>query len=197
VTTELADPPDTAPTDPPPTDPAHDFEALVAATGDRMLQTALLLTGDRQAAEDLVQSTFAQVYSRWRLVARADNPVAYVRTILTRQFLSERRRRRVREVPLTHDLDAPARHSDPTVRLSLLEALATLPPQDRAVLVLRFFHDLSFAEVGQQTGLSETASRTRAHRALARLRTRFPNLADTPDTPDTTDPTDPADDPAR
>lgn len=70
------------------------FEELVAATADRMLRTAVLLTGDRHAAEDLVQSTFAQVFARWRLVERAENPVAYTRTILTRQFLSDRRRRR-------------------------------------------------------------------------------------------------------
>jgi RNA polymerase sigma-70 factor (sigma-E family) len=154
------------------------FEDLVAATGDRMLRTAVLLTGDRHAAEDLVQSAYAQAFARWRLVSRADSPAAYTRAILTRLFLSDRRRKRVPELPLLDGVDAPAAPADPALRLSLLEALATLPPLDRAVLVLRYFHDLPVAEVATQTRLSESACRTRASRALARLRTHFPDLED-------------------
>jgi RNA polymerase sigma-70 factor (sigma-E family) len=154
------------------------FEEFVVATGDRMLRTAVLLTGDRHAAEDLVQSAYAQAFSRWRLVSRADNPAAYTRMILTRLFLSDRRRKRVRELPLLEGADAPTTSGDPSLRLSLVDALGTLPPRDRAVLVLRYFHDLPVAEVADQTGLSESACRTRASRALARLRTHFPDLAD-------------------
>lgn len=157
---------------------AASFEEFVVATGDRMLRTAVLLTGDRHAAEDLVQSAYAQAFARWRLVARADNPTAYTRAILTRLFLSDRRRKRVRELPLLAGADAPATTTDPALRLSLVEALGTLPPTDRAVLVLRYFHDLPVAEVADQVGLSESACRTRASRALARLRTHFPDLAD-------------------
>jgi RNA polymerase sigma-70 factor (sigma-E family) len=153
------------------------FEEFVAATGDRMLRTAVLLTGDRHAAEDLVQSAYAQAFARWRLVSRAENPVAYTRTMLTRLFLADRRRKRVPELPLLSDLDAPAPSADPALRLSLLDALATLAPLDRTVLVLRYFGDLPVAEVADQTGLSETACRSRASRALARLRTQFPDLA--------------------
>ena len=72
----------------------------------------------------------------------------------------------------------PTTSGDPSLRLSLVDALGTLPPLDRAVLVLRYFHDLPVAEVADQTGLSESACRTRASRALARLRTHFPDLAD-------------------
>jgi RNA polymerase sigma-70 factor (sigma-E family) len=154
------------------------FEELVHATGDRMLRTAVLLTGDRQAAEDLVQSAYAQAFARWRLVIRADNPAAYTRAILTRLFLADRRRKRVPELPLLDGADAAAPQANPTLRVSLLEALGTLPPLDRAVLVLRYFHDLPGAEIAAQTGLSESACRTRASRALARLRAQFPDLAD-------------------
>lgn len=154
------------------------FEELVVATGDRMLRTAVLLTGDRHLAEDLVQSAYAQAFARWRLVARADNPVAYVRTILMRLFLSDRRRRRVGEVPWEPGADVAAAPADPALRLLLLEALGTLPRKDRAVLVLRYFDDLPFAEVADQLGLSPAACRTRASRALARLRTHFPDLAE-------------------
>lgn len=170
--TDLADQPVTAAPRP------ESFEDLVAATGDRMLRTAVLLTGDRHAAEDLVQSTYAQVFARWRLVSRADNPAAYTRTILTRLFLSDRRRKRVPELPLLDGADGPAPPDDPALRLSLVQALGTLPPLDRAVLVLRYFHDLPVDEVAAQTGLSSSACRTRASRALARLRTHFPDLED-------------------
>ena len=154
------------------------FEAFVVATGDRMLRTAVLLTGDRHLAEALVQSAYAQAFARWRLVSRAESPAAYTRTILTRLFLSDRRRKRVPELPMLDGVDAATEPADPTLRLSLLDALATLSPRDRAVLVLRYFHDLPVAEVAAQTGLSESACRTRASRALARLRTHFPDLAD-------------------
>lgn len=154
------------------------FEDLVAATGDRMLRTAVLLTGNRHEAEDLVQNAYAQTFARWRLVVRAENPAAYVRTILVRQFVSGRRRRRVAEHPLLPGADRSEPATDPALRLSLLEALATLPPTDRAVLVLRYFHDLPVAETAEQVGLSQSACRTRASRALARLRTHFPDLAD-------------------
>src|SRR3954466_13660994 len=103
------------------------FEEFVVATGDRMLRTAVLLTGDRHAAEDLVQSAYAQAFARWRLVSRADNPAAYTRTILTRLFLADRRRKRVPELPLLEGADAAAPAADPALRLSLLDALATLP----------------------------------------------------------------------
>jgi RNA polymerase sigma-70 factor (sigma-E family) len=170
--TDLRDEPATAVRRP------ESFEDFVAATGDRMLRTAVLLTGDRHSAEDLVQSAYAQAYARWRLVSRAENPAAYTRTILTRLFLSDRRRKRVPELPLLNGADTPAAPADPVLRMSLLEALATLPAQDRAVLVLRYFHDLPVADVAAQTGLSGSACRTRASRALARLRTHFPDLAD-------------------
>src|SRR3954465_12298459 len=126
------------------------FEEFVVATGDRMLRTAVLRPGDRHTAEDLVQSAYAQAFARWRLVSRADNPTAYTRAILTRLFLSDRRRKRVRELPLFEGADAPATGADPALRLSLVEALGTLPPVDRAVLVLRYFHDLPVAEVADQ-----------------------------------------------
>jgi RNA polymerase sigma-70 factor (sigma-E family) len=155
------------------------FEELVHATGERMLRTAVLLCGDRHRAEDLVQSAYATALARWRLVARAEHPAAYVRTILTRTYLAEQRRRRVVELPL--ETDAPARADDTALRLSLLQALDALPPLDRAVVVLRYWEDLSVARTAEQLGITENACRTRASRALARLRTLHPDLAPTPE----------------
>jgi RNA polymerase sigma-70 factor (sigma-E family) len=152
------------------------FEDFVLATGDRMLRTAMLLTGDRHAADDLVQSAYAAAFARWRLVSRAENPVAYTRQILTRLFLSDRRRKRVTELPL--EADAAARDTDPALRLSLLDALATLPALDRAVLVLRYFEDLPVSETAAQLSMTDSACRTRTSRALARLRATFPDLVE-------------------
>jgi RNA polymerase sigma-70 factor (sigma-E family) len=154
------------------------FEELVAATGDQLLRTAALLTGNRDSAEDLVQATYARVFARWRHVSRADNPAAYASTVLTRLFISDKRRRRLREVPWRQGHDPAARAADPSLSVSVLGALTTLPPLDRAVLVLRYYNDLSFNDVAGQLGISSGACRTRASRALARLRVRFPDLAE-------------------
>lgn len=154
------------------------FEEFVHATADRLLRSAVLLCRDRHRAEDLLQTTYAIVFSRWKLVARADNPHAYTRTILTRTFLSENRRKRVTELPLQDGADVgSAAGPDPTLRLTLVDALAQLPPLDRAVLVLRFWEDLSIADTARNLDISETACRTRSSRALARLRAAFPDLA--------------------
>lgn len=155
------------------------FEEFVHSTGDRMTRTAVLLCGDRERAQDLVQSAYATAYARWRLVARADHPLAYVRTILTRIYLAEQRRSRVTEVALETDAAAPTRDAD--LRLSLLAALATLPPMDRAVVVLRYWEDLTVAQTADQLGITESACRTRSSRALARLRALHPTLADPED----------------
>lgn len=163
------------------------FEEFVHATGDRMLRTAVLLCGDRHQAEDLVQSAYATAFARWKLVSRADNPVAYTRQILTRTFLSEKRRKRVAEIPLEYGGDRAAPGPDPTRRLALLAALAGLPRMDRAVLVLRYWEDLTVAETADQLGITESACRTRSSRALARLRTHYPDLSDHPDHSDPED----------
>ena len=167
-------------------DETHDaapvtFEAFVAATGARLLRSAVLLTTDRHDAEDLVQTTYGLVFARWRLVRQANDPVAYVRTMQLRAFLNDKRRKRVSTVPLLPDVDTDVVHDESggnELRLSLLDALRSLPPQDRALLVLRYFEDLPVGVVADRLGMSEGACRTRASRALARLRTQFPDLDD-------------------
>ncbi|MEZ5194523.1 MAG: sigma-70 family RNA polymerase sigma factor [Nocardioides sp.] len=166
-----------------------DFEEFVVCAGPRLFSTALLLTGDRPRAEDLTQTAFARVFSRWRLAASADEPLAYARTILLRCFLSERRRRRVAEVSGS-TLPEPSQHRQVTraaplpvdevvaLRRTLLDALAALSTDDRAVLVLRFWEDLGVGETASLLNITEGACRTRTRRALRRLRTQFPTLED-------------------
>ena len=148
------------------------FADFVRATGTQLHRAALLLTGDHHLAEDLTQATYAKVFASWRRVSATDNPVAYARTTLLNTFLSHRRLRRNSEQPvdlsLATQLEAPG--LDHATRLDLLAALAVLPALDRAVVVLRYWEDRSVADVAIDLGLTETTVRTRARRALQRLR---------------------------
>lgn len=156
------------------------FEEFVAATAPRMQRAAYLLCGDHHLAEDLTQATYAKVFAHWRTVSRADNPVAYTRTVLTRTFLSQRRRRSSGETPVEQlgDSRSSMPSPDSDTRLDLLAALAELSPADRTVVVLRYWEDLSVAETARLLDLTESACRARSKRALDRLRRHFPDLSD-------------------
>ncbi|GAA1534201.1 SigE family RNA polymerase sigma factor [Nocardioides humi] len=152
---------------------AEEFTAFVRATGTQLHQAAMLLTGDHHLAEDLTQATYAKVFTRWRRVQAAESPVAYARTTLLNTFLSHRRLRRNGERPTDladADVGPPLVDGDPALRVDLLAALAGLPPLDRAVVVLRYWEDRSVADTAADLGISESAVRTRARRALLRLR---------------------------
>ena len=146
-------------------------------TGTQLHQAAMLLTGDHHLAEDLTQTTYAKVFVSWRRVQAADSPLAYARTTLLNTFLSHRRLRRSGERPGDLTPHDEGHEPDPGTRLDLLEALRTLAPLDRAVVVLRDGEDRSVAETAADLGLTETTVRTRARRALQRLRP----LVDTPE----------------
>lgn len=167
------------------------FEELVEHTGRQLHRTALLLCGgDHHAAEDLLQTTYAKVFASWRRVRRSDQPAAYCRTILTRTWVSERRLRRSGERPSDQvdglaDAAPDLGAGDPTERLDLLAALDRLGHDDRAVLVLRFYEDLSVAQTAALLRVGEPAVRKRSQRALARLRELLPDQIDTTDTTDT------------
>jgi RNA polymerase sigma-70 factor (sigma-E family) len=158
------------------TDDRIGFEEFVHATGDRILRAAVLLCGDHHLAEDLTQTTFAKVYAAWPSVSRADSPIAYTRKVLLRTFLSHRRLRRSAEWPVVDVPERAAHEPDHGTRLDLLAALRRLPPQDRAVLVLRYWEDLSVARTAELLGIREGTCRVRAVRALDRLRTHLPDL---------------------
>lgn len=149
-----------------------EFATFVRETATQLHRAALLLTGDQHQAEDLTQSTYAKVFASWRRVSRADNPLAYARTTLLNTFLSHRRLRRSSELPTDLGLgpELTSDPPDPATRLDLLDALATLPPLDRAVVVLRYWEDRSVADTAVDLGLTESVVRTRARRALQRLR---------------------------
>jgi RNA polymerase sigma-70 factor (sigma-E family) len=152
-----------------------EFAEFLTARSAQLYRSAYLLTTSPHAAEDLLQTTLAKTYAAWSRVSRADDPVAYVHGVLTKAFLSERRRRSSTELPVAEpaivgrrDRTPPA--SDPTDRVALMTALAQLAPLDRAVVVLRFWEDRSVAQTAADLDLSEAAVKNRSLRALRTLR---------------------------
>ncbi|MFD9288014.1 SigE family RNA polymerase sigma factor [Streptomyces sp. NPDC060030] len=141
-------------------------------TGHLFRSACLLTSGDTHLAEDLVQESLGRMYLKWERISRADSPAAYAQTVLVRTFLTYRRRRSSTERPVADLPDVPlVTGPDPLLRLALLQALAQLPPKDRAVVVLRYWEDRSIEETAEAMQISSSAVRTRASRALARLRT--------------------------
>ncbi|QWF23643.1 SigE family RNA polymerase sigma factor [Nocardioides sp. LMS-CY] len=148
----------------------EEFAELVAACSPQLYRSAYLLTTSPHGAEDLVQTALAKAYASWWRVRSADDPVAYVHGVLTKSFLSERRRRSSRELPIAAPPDRPVTDADPTERAALMAALAELAPVDRAVVVLRFWEDRSVAQTAADLGLTEAAVKNRTLRALRSLR---------------------------
>ena len=155
------------------------FEEFVVARGGELTRFAFVLCGDHHLAEDLVQEVLAHLHDRWpRIEREVDRPDAYVRTAVVRQFLSWRRRRSSTEAAVAHVPEPPvigedgaARHAQ---RDELWRVLTTLPRSQRAVLVLRYYEDLSDAQIAEVLGCAETTVRGYALRGLIRLRELFP-----------------------
>jgi RNA polymerase sigma-70 factor (sigma-E family) len=146
------------------------YVEFATAVSGRLLHTATLLTTDRHLAEDLVQETLGKLFASWRRVSKADNPAVYARTALVHTYISHRRWRGSSEYATEHVPDQAASSPDVPLRLTLLEALARLDPKDRAVLVLRYWDDLTVQQTAGALGISSGAVRNRSMRALERLR---------------------------
>jgi RNA polymerase sigma-70 factor (sigma-E family) len=145
------------------------FREFVEVRYGDLLRTAYLLTGSRDAAQDLLQNALVVTMGRWRQV---DEPMAYVRRIMINERTSLWRRLGSRElltgvVPHRPQPDGTDRHAE---RDQLLTGLRRLPPRMRAVLVLRYWEGLSEAETAQLLGCSVGAVKSQASRGLARLR---------------------------
>ncbi len=156
----------------------RDFSRYAAARWSRLLRTAYLLTGDHHEAEDLVQATLAKVYPAWSRIVVLEEPDAYVHRSLVNTNLNRFRKRRVVQL-LTARLperarDGAARQIED--RSALLTALATLPPRQRAVVVLRYWEDLSEQQVADALGCSPGNVKSQASRGLRKLR-EHPALA--------------------
>jgi RNA polymerase sigma-70 factor (sigma-E family) len=147
-----------------------DFIRFVVESYASLIRRAFLLVGDQGRAEDLVQTSLMSAYPRWD---RVQDPTAYLRTVMTRTAIGWRARRWTRELP-TDVVPEAAMDHDKTADLDLADtvrhALMTLPPAQRAVVVLRYFEDCSEAETARVLGCSVGTVKSRASRALATLR---------------------------
>ncbi|WP_405459025.1 SigE family RNA polymerase sigma factor [Streptomyces sp. NBC_00101] len=145
------------------------FEEFARASQGRLYRTAYLLCGNAENARDLTQTTLAKLFQHWRRVGAAESPHAYARTVLTRTYLAERRRR-LRDFLAHVPLDPPVAGTSPELTVTLLSALAELPPRARAMVVLRYWEDLSVDTVASLMRCSESTVKSQCSRSLARLR---------------------------
>jgi RNA polymerase sigma-70 factor (sigma-E family) len=147
-----------------------EFDDFVRTRSMVLLRVAFLLTGDRHAAEDLLQEVLEQVYVRWRRVR--SSPEAYARRALVNRSINRWRRRARRPEQALGDHDGVARdHADAVaLREVVVEALRALPPRRRTAVVLRYLEDLPVADVAAAMGCSQGAVKSHAARGLARLR---------------------------
>jgi RNA polymerase sigma-70 factor (sigma-E family) len=152
-----------------------EFEAYMAARQPSLLRTAYLLTGDRHAAEDLVQTALAKLYLSWDKVQRREVLDGYVRRIMVNENNSLWRRAWKRREVSTDSLPdhrGVADRHDHGERSALWEFVQTLPKKQRAVIVLRFYEELSEAETAEVLGISVGTVKSQASRALASMRAR-------------------------
>ena len=145
------------------------FEEYVASRFPALRRLAFLLTGDWTEAEDLVQDALVRCERRWRTIA-ADDPHGYVRRAVVNGAANWRRRRRI-ELPLAESAGLTTDHTPSTdARIVLLAALRRLPIDQRQVLVLRFFEQLSEAETAHALGIAAGTVKSRTSRGLEALR---------------------------
>jgi len=161
-------------------DAGLEFSTFVRMHTAVLFRSAYLLTRNPVAAEDLVQETFVRLYPKWSRVAAADVPLAYVRRAMVNTFLNGRRAIRGREVLFAEPPDPVDGANwvgppDPAELVSERDLarrlLDSLPPRSRAVLVLKFFHDLTDAEIAADLGCRQASVRSIVSRALSSLRT--------------------------
>ena len=149
------------------------FRDYVAARQRALLGTARMLTGDEHTAEDLVQAALERVWPRWEGVVRSGDPDAYVRKVLVNTYASWWRRK-WRGERATSVLPEASAVVDEFAHADLADAmrrlLPTLPPRQRAVLVLRYYDDLSETATADALGCSVGTVKSQASKALARLR---------------------------
>jgi RNA polymerase sigma-70 factor (sigma-E family) len=150
--------------------PAEEFVEFAQSAAPRLRRTAFLLCGDWHTAEDLSQSALAKVYISWRRIRRRDAAFSYATRTLVNTYLADRRLKRVDEVLTAHLPDRPAQDTGPENRMLLLTALAALPAKARAVVVLRYWEDLSVDQAADVLGCTPGNIKSQSARALDKLR---------------------------
>ena len=157
-----------------------DRESFSRWAGERqlaLLRTAVLLTGDHQRAEDLLQEALTKVALRWRRL-HDGHPEAYARQVMVRDNISWWRKHRREIVAEPRDVPAPGAEAATDRRLMLADALGRLTPRQRAVVVLRYFDDLTERDTAEVLGVTVGTVKSQTHLALRRLAEAAPELAE-------------------
>ena len=149
----------------------EEFTEFVCACSASLFRTGYLITGDHQRAEDLLQSTLVRLYRRWPGVEAMEWPVGHAHKVLVNEAISWCRRRSSREAPMLvlnepgwdGGVDDIAEHE------RVWKALVSLPPRQRAVMVLRYYEDLSEAEIADTLGTAQGTVKSHPHAATHRL----------------------------
>lgn len=152
-------------------DQQREFAEFVASRSDSLIRLAYVLTNDQHAAEDLLQTALMKTAGHWRKIR--GNPEAYVRRVMYHEQVGRWRsprwgREQVVQAPPEQAVGD--RTGEVETRLTLQQALRTLPVRKRAVLVLRYYEDLSESEVVKIMGCSVGTVRSQTHQAIVRLR---------------------------
>lgn len=148
-----------------------EFTEFVHGAWPGLFRTAYLLLGDHALAEDLVQTSLAKTYAAWARIREPDAAAGYARTTLVNTASSWFRRKSWRNELSTESLPETDNAPDATDRPAVLDALRQLPPRQRAVIVLRYYEDLSVAQTAHALDCSEGTVKSQTSDALARLRT--------------------------
>jgi RNA polymerase sigma-70 factor (sigma-E family) len=154
-----------------------EFESWLVAREPALQRTAHLLTGDVHTAQDLVQNTLAKLYLAWDRIQDRGNVDAYARKILVNEHRTAWRRpvrRREQVTAEPPERPAPERGYDGQ-REAVWAFVASLPPRQRAVIVLRFYEQLTEPEIADLLGISLGTVKSQSSRALAALRTHLPD----------------------
>ena len=153
----------------------NDYDRFVAEHADGLVRTAYLMVGDLHEAEDLVQEALFKVAARWPRVRCMDSPVGYTRRILINQVMrgSAKRSRNQAELNATPPAEPAPNMAQLEIHDELFDALAQLPPRQRAAVVLRYFLDLPEAEVAAALSCSLGTVKSSTSRGLQRLEQRL------------------------
>ncbi|MEU6204777.1 SigE family RNA polymerase sigma factor [Micromonospora musae] len=148
-----------------------EFTDFVRGRMRQWRRTAYLMCGDWDRGDDILQRVLTELYRNWARARQAEHPDALVRTMLLRRLLDERRLRWSRVLLGAALPERRTDPNDPTDRITLVAALRQVPPRQRAVLVLRYFQDLTVEETARALGCSTGTVKSQAAKGLATLRT--------------------------
>jgi RNA polymerase sigma-70 factor (sigma-E family) len=158
-----------------------DFDEFFRATWPRLFRTAYAVAGDVASAEDALQGAYAKAYASWRRVSRTEHPEAYVRRIVVNEILGTRRRGWWQRERPHESLEPPGQVASPDVgvveRDAVWATVRALPPRQRAVIVLRYYEDLTEEQIAEVLGCSRGTVKSQASAALTNLRRHAADLS--------------------